>query len=286
MAAKFVPPAIDKKSFSCPHCGALADQHWFNVHVSRVDVEGGLPYVASESLLQHYKDLRAGHTIQFPDNGFIDEAIRRIEQELKGKPFLREGDTLYKPHNLVNLHVSRCFSCGELSFWRFDSLLYPAERYEVEPNADMPEDVKIDFEEARGILSASHRGAAALLRLCIQKLCSGLLGKELDINAAIAELVKKGLRVDVQQALDSVRVVGNEAVHPGVMNIKDDRETAAALFDLVNIIVEELISQPKKIKAIYTSLPATKTAAIAKRDGQALLAASGNSPAQTSQGQT
>src|SRR5208282_5828554 len=153
-------------------------------------------------------DLRAGHTIRFPDNGPIDEAIRSIERELKGKPFLREGDTLYKPHNLVNLHVSRCFSCRELSFWRLDSLLYPAERYEVEPNADIPEEAKIDFEEARGILSASHRGAAALLRLCIQKLCNGLLGKEMDINSAIAELVKKGLRVEVQQALDSVRVIG------------------------------------------------------------------------------
>jgi len=158
--------------------------------------------------------------------------------------------------------------------WKFDSLLYPFERYDVEANIDMPEDVRIDFEEARCILNASHRGAGALLRLCIQKLCNHLLGKELDINPAIAELVKKGLRVEIQQALDSVRVIGNESVHPGEMNIRDDRETAAALFDLVNLIVEELISQPRKIREIYAKLPAQKTAAIAKRDGQALIAAS------------
>ena len=129
-----------------------------------------------------------------------------------------------------------------------------------------------DTRAASSIAGKSPRGAAALLRLCIQKLCNHLLGKELNINSAIAELVKSGLRVDIQQALDSVRVIGNESVHPGEMNIKDDRETAAALFDLVNLIVEELISQPKKIREIYAKLPAQKTAEILKRDGHALVA--------------
>jgi hypothetical protein len=93
----------------------------------------------------------------------------------------------------------------------------------------------------------------------------------MDVNAAIGELVKQGLRVEIQQALDSVRVVGNESVHPGVLNLNDDRETATALFDLVNIIVEQLISQPKKIKAVYDKLPAGKVAAIARRDGNVQL---------------
>jgi hypothetical protein len=33
MAAKAVPPQLGAKSFSCPHCGALADQTWFKVFI-------------------------------------------------------------------------------------------------------------------------------------------------------------------------------------------------------------------------------------------------------------
>ena len=30
---KYIPPAIDQVAFNCPHCGALAKQFWFSVHV-------------------------------------------------------------------------------------------------------------------------------------------------------------------------------------------------------------------------------------------------------------
>ena len=32
MAPKCVAPAINLKSFSCPHCGAFANQDWFTVN--------------------------------------------------------------------------------------------------------------------------------------------------------------------------------------------------------------------------------------------------------------
>ena len=72
--------------------------------------------------------------------------------------------------------------------------------------------------------------------------------------------------VRVQQALDIVRVVGNEAVHPGTMDLKDDRETAAKLFGLVNRIAYDTITHPKDLKKLMADLPSDKVAAIAKRD--------------------
>jgi len=64
-----------------------------------------------------------------------------------------------------------------------------------------------------------------------------------DINADIGNLVKKGLSPLVQKALDTVRVVGNECVHPGTMDLKDDREMRAIkiidgrLFEIIDGMV-------------------------------------------------
>ena len=68
-------------------------------------------------------------------------------------------------------------------------------------------------------------------------------------------MVRKGLSPVVQQALDAVRVVGNEAVHPGALDLRDDRDTAGRLFELVNIIAEQMISNPKHVRELYKKLP-------------------------------
>jgi hypothetical protein len=129
----------------------------------------------------------------------------------------------------------------------------------------MPIEVKKEYYEAALILTNSPRGAAALLRLAIQKLCIYLGGTGENANDDIAALVKKGLPVTVQQALDIVRVTGNNAVHPGQINT-DDVEIVVNLFPLVNIIVEYMISIPNKINGLYSNLPESAKSAIEKRD--------------------
>jgi hypothetical protein len=136
------------------------------------------------------------------------------------------------------------------------------------PNPDLTEEIKIDFEEARSILSKSPRGSAALLRLSIQKLCMQLGEPGKNINNDIGSLVKKGLPAKVQQALDALRVIGNEAVHPGQIDLSDNLETASALFGLVNFIAEKMISEPKAVEVLYGKIPPEKLAQIEKRDGK------------------
>ena len=108
----------------------------------------------------------------------------------------------------------------------------------------MPEDVAEDFNEARNIFGYSPRSSAALLRLAVQKLCIHLGQSGKNINNDIAALVKNGLSPQIQKSLDIVRVIGNNAVHPGEIDIQENRETILALFDIINFIVQEMITRP------------------------------------------
>ena len=165
--------------------------------------------------------------------------------------------------------VSQCNSCGAPTIWLRDTMVYPDHGFAEPPNSDLPDDIRQDYNEARSILNKSPRGAAALLRLAIQKLCQHLGQSGNNINADIKAMVANGLPPRVQEALDSVRVIGNDSVHPGQLDLRDDRETAAKLFKLVNFVAAKMISEPKEIDDIYSGLPESKRSAIDHRDGNA-----------------
>ncbi|VDH04623.1 DUF4145 domain-containing protein [Bergeyella zoohelcum] len=177
--------------------------------------------------------------------------------------------------NLVNYGISHskhflirtgcCQHCEKYTVWVLDKMVFPIMGNTPFPNAEMPEEVKKLYLEAGSISSQSPRGAAALLRLAIQILCKELGETGKNINADISNLVSKGLPEIVQQSLDVVRVVGNDAVHPGQIDT-DDIEVVGKLFELVNIIVEYMIALPKKVSGIYTTLPKDKLEGIDKKD--------------------
>jgi biotin operon repressor len=133
---------------------------------------------------------------------------------------------------------------------------------------DLPQKCVDDYDEARDIAARSPKAAAALMRLCIQKLMTELGCPGKNINDDIGALVKSGLPVEVQQALDYCRVIGNNAVHPGEINIQDDPSIAYSLFEMVNFVVEDRITKPKKIAELYAKLPEGALKAVEKRDGK------------------
>ena len=159
-----------------------------------------------------------------------------------------------------------CILCEDCSVWKGTTWVYPTTGGAPAPNPDLPDEIRDDYEEARVIASLSPRGAAALLRLGIQKLCVSLGESGKNLSGDIGRLVDKGLRPDVQQALDAVRVIGNNAVHPGQMDIKDDKATAERLFVLINVIAEAMITHPKQIADVYDSLPDDTKQQIEKSD--------------------
>ncbi len=170
---------------------------------------------------------------------------------------------------LTNYLTAKCTHCSDVSIWLWGKMVYPISGPVEMANPDLPDDIKNDYNEAKDIVNISPRGAAALLRLAVQKLCIHLGEKGTNINDDIKSLVKKGLPQTMQQALDSVRVVGNNAVHPGTIDIRDNVEIAYALFGFVNIICEMLITQPKKVKEYYDKhIPEGIRTVIEKRDGK------------------
>lgn len=150
----------------------------------------------------------------------------------------------------------------------FEKVLHPLGASAPKPVEGMPEVVKVTFVEAGNILDVSPKGAAALLRLALQQLLIHLGEKGENINHDIGELVKKGISPTVQQALDSLRVIGNNAVHPGQIDFNDNINTAKELFDLLNFIVEITITKKRQIETIYNRLPSSYRNGIQDRDSK------------------
>lgn len=179
----------------------------------------------------------------------------------------RDGHNYNASNVLSDTAIAQCKLCSNFSLWVFENMVYPLSGNVEMVNPDLPDNIKDDYNEAKNIVNISPRGAAALLRLAIQKLCIHLGEKGKNINDDIASLVKKGLPQAMQQALDSVRVIGNNAVHPGTIDLNDKIEIAHALFGFVNVICEVLISQPNKIKEFYEkNIPVGAKNGIEKRD--------------------
>ena len=166
------------------------------------------------------------------------------------------------------LHIARCYNCRKKIVWIDNEYIYPNIVAE-EVNPDLPESVKQLYNEAGLIYNQSPRAACALLRLAIDRLCNELGETDRDINKNIGALVEKGLPKKVQQALDVVRVVGNKAVHPGVIALDvDDANTAKSLMRLINMIGQSMITDPKEIEDMYNQLPESAKESIERRDGK------------------
>jgi len=197
------------------------------------------------------------HTLslmRWSSHHFHEDTRTVVEAKMGGHEYLNE------------LYIAKCINCGKKIIWINKNYVYP-DIIAEEPNNDMPECVKLLYNEAGLIYSKSPRAACALLRLAIDRLCNELGETDRDINKNIGSLVKKGLPISVQQALDVVRVIGNKAVHPGVISFDvDDKNTATMLMRLLNIITERMITEPKEIESLYEGLPESVKESITKRD--------------------
>lgn len=226
----YYPPKQGEEKFHCPHCGVYAKQRWS--HLSAV----GDQYTKKDNY-----------------------GIVRHSSNINGK-------TLIVGNLEEKWTISICEHCNAQILWLSDKMIFPKKILVQDPNSDLDQEIKDDYLEAANILNDSPRAAAAILRLSLQKLCKQLGESGENINSDIASLVKKGLNPSIQKSLDALRITGNNAVHPGEINLKEDPEKVVKLFGLLNFIAEKMITEPKEIDEFYKGLPEPLTKAIEDRD--------------------
>jgi hypothetical protein len=265
-------PRLGASAFVCPHCKAFAQQQWFTLHANLAkDPPNEIDTAEMRkriSALQSEQRRKGEEVSPFTP---LNELLAAVDDNIL--VVQRNSSGYYVYSSVGNAHASSCFACKRASFWIGGKVRFPVANAEVpEPNVDLPPDIRRDYVEAGEVVSASPRAAAALLRLSIEKLCAHVLEREAKINTMIGDLVARGLSPMIQRALDVVRVVGNEAIHPGSIDLRDDQVTAMQLFGLVNLIAEQMITQPKHVMALYGTLPPDKIAGIEQRDAKARMA--------------
>jgi hypothetical protein len=238
------------KKFKCPHCNTMAKQEWIDSSM--------LSKIVMMIYHQDYLDYRQGIL------EYQQKAIRDFLNIIATK-FPKIFNSYFPPQ----LAISICHSCEDFSLWVNEEIVYPKQLVIDPPNKDMNPDIQELYIEAGNIIIDSPKGAAALLRLALQKLLIQLGETDRNIDKNIKSLVAKGLSPKMQQALDFVRVIGNEAVHPGEIDLNDNKEIAINLFKILNFIAHNMISTPKQISEMYDEIiPDNKKKQINARDGR------------------
>ena len=243
-------PKFRKEDFSCPHCHVVSQQRWFS------------SYRLSEIVFSIYQHIYLNYRVNIVD--YKQEAIAHFLRAAKAE-FSNDINSFIPSR----CSIAICQSCDDFSIWVDEKLVYPRKLSIDQPNDDLNDDIKSLYNEAASIFVDSPKGATALLRLALQKLLLQVGKSGGNINNDIKELVAEGLSLKIQQALDLVRVVGNNAVHPGQINLDDNSDIALKLFKILNIIADELITKEKEMDALYNDIiPDDTIGHINQRDGR------------------
>lgn len=219
---KFIRPECFLEVFTCPYCDVTAKQKWYGSHLMRQ------VYLRENS------------------NG---------QAEPWDNPYETDADEAY-----LDWLFSKCENCHKISAWHKGEMVYPVSCPVDEPNEDMPDEVKSKYLEAARVVSLSPASAAAMLRLALQITLKKILGEESTgkIHDDIVKLQQCHIDSSLIQALDIIRINGNEAVHPGILDINDNEDDALYLFDLLNMICDQFFTQPRRMRQMYEKLPDNK----------------------------
>jgi hypothetical protein len=261
MNSQNMEPQLGAESFSCPHCNAVAHQDWYSLFLK--------PENATEVVVLTLEALMLAKGSE------SDQFVQRLKDNVLAYEYQEHPRNLKV--KLLNLHVSRCYNCKGFTVWVRDRLVFPIKGNEpldiieadfrqveedvqelednvpesdehVQASVEEVEEASEDFEEAAAILNKSPRGAAALIRICIQNMMPLMkeTGKNLDEN--ISSLVRKGLEVEIQQAMDVLQVIRRNPGQDSDVDLRDETAIATRMLESLNEILERRMLKNREEK--------------------------------------
>jgi hypothetical protein len=227
--SEYIEPQLGAESFSCPYCNTVAHQDWYSLFL-KPENTAEVGVLTPEAL----KALRQGDA-QRDNIKEIDQFVERLQKNALTYEYQKHPHPLKV--KMANLHISNCHSCNGFSLWVGGLLVFPTRIDKT------PELVEEDLDEAAAILNKFPRGAAALMRVCIQKLVPLLEDNGKGLNQRVSSLVRKGLEMEIQQAMDVLQVLRSDSTQLNPLESQSDRETALRFLDSLKEILERRMSQ-------------------------------------------
>lgn len=240
MPSKFVPPSHKSKRFNCPRCGTFAAHEWREPNYHTGSDEHG----------QRFFD------------PIEDRASSRESSNARGERW----------------EASFCSGCDRNSLWIGGTLAFPNMAIGTsvpEPAEGMPTSVEELYLEAAAVLPHSRRAAVALCRASLERLVKVLTPDSHPKSSLDERLVVLHERTTatLAQGLEIIRHVGNTALHGArdddesvvIYMEGDESELIDVFFVTINGLVDELITRPARLLAVYNSIPAEKREAISRK---------------------
>ena len=219
-----IEPRLGAESFSCPHCNAPANHDWYSLFLKPENADQVLV------LTPEAVNVRTESKREWNDITEIDQFVERLKRNEVTYAYQKHSQSLKV--KMANLHLSSCHSCNAFALWVGERLAFPM-------NVDKtPALVEEDVEEAAAILNKFPRGATALMRVCIQKLMPLLKQDGEKLNDSMSSLVRKGLEVEIQEAMEVLQVLGNDPVQPTSLDTQEDKQMALRFVDSLKAILE------------------------------------------------
>ncbi|MFC2754323.1 MAG: DUF4145 domain-containing protein [Candidatus Nanogingivalis sp.] len=247
MDKKYYIPKYFGRSFNCPHCRVYSRQEWGYLRSRDLNDEDHDSYTEYDG--PNFVDLNTGY--EYPDSN-----TKYVGPDPLGDICLDDS-----------FAVSRCDHCKEWVLWKDLKIIYPRSITVENPNPDMPEVAKGLYMESAKILQDSPRASAALLRLALQEILNEVVkgGVKNNINKNIG-ILSKEVDEDTWKAMDLIRIIGNNAVHPGEIQVEE--ENTEYMYNLLNIIVQKTISNKKHIDDRFKRLPKSIRESINRRSNK------------------
>lgn len=224
-------PAFEQNAFACPHCESVCNMDW-----------GGI-------------SMDTRHSPSEEDQDALSLSLENSHT------FFQQGYSFYygKPVGSGDWFCAVCESCGGVSFWKDRTIMWPIGFSAPQASEDMPDNVAEIYNEARKVVEISPRSASALLRLALERLCERLKYKRKKLYDSIEAMKNDNMFSSATiDAFHLVRKIGNSQVHVGKIDLSEDPNLALALFELMNMIIDDTITKRNRFNDLNDKIRKSK----------------------------